>query len=192
MEEGGGRSCHLYPRNAVVIHTGSRAGDVWAFLGQPRQRSCTSLWGHNPNSQPRIVGSLLSSGVAFDPKGQGYQEATRAGAPIYAGYAYGFDTWKLRVMSPWASLAAQGGGDEEVKRQDRDRVQYASKVLEGLTDCAFRIAEDFNMRTLIHTAGCPKLVKAIEEYVKNKKDQELSRIKTLLPPEVIHQMVDCA
>ena len=88
------------------------------------------------------TGAAALAGLVFDPKGQGYQEATRAGAPIYAGDAYGFDTWKLRVMSHWTSLAAQGERDEEVKRQDRGRVQYASKVLEGLTDDAFRIAED--------------------------------------------------
>ena len=88
------------------------------------------------------IGSAVLAGLVYDPKGQGYQQATRAGNPIYAGDAYGLDTWKLRVLSHWTFLAAQGSEEEDIQRQDRYRAQYASKVLEGLTDDALRIAEE--------------------------------------------------
>ena len=117
----------------------------------------------------------MASGSAIHPEGQGHQETTRACAPVYAGDAHGLNTWKLRVLSHWKYLAPVGAGEEEVKRQDRERVQYASKILEGLNDDALRIAEDLGVDQLIDKDGVPTLVVAVEEFVKKKKDQEAHR-----------------
>ena len=108
-------------------------------------------------------------------KGKGIKKPLEQ-ARIYAGDAFGCDTRKLRVLSHRTSLAAQGGGDEDIKRLDRDRTQYGSKVLEGLIGEAFRIAEDRAIDVPIHPGGVPKLVSAIEEFTNQKKDQEAKEL----------------
>ena len=58
-----------------------------------------------------------------------------------------------------------------MKRTDREQVQCASNVLEGLRDDALRISEDLEVDRLIDNNSGPTLVNAIENSVNIKTYQ---------------------
>ena len=84
--------------------------------------------------------------LCWDPTFQQAPQQTNAGMPVYGGNFYDFETWFFKVKTKYDSYE-----NKETKVQDR--IELATKVIEGLTDDALKCAMDLGQDKVVAEQG---------------------------------------
>ena len=116
-------------------------------------------------------------GLLYRPEGQSTTEETRAGAPRYAGQAWNLEEWKFRVLQKKKAIETMTDTDK-IPEKIADLV---SRVTDGLSDDALKIAMDLGDDALSKPDGLDQLVKEIEgaamliKYQRGRSQRTVSR-----------------
>ena len=92
---------------------------------------------------------------------------TRGGVPVFAGTASGLPEWKFKVQQKKNAINAR----KDTSLRKEKLVELTTKVVDGLTDDALKIAMD-NQHFLSDMNGIDKLIAKIEEHVIAYKEDE--------------------
>ena len=94
-------------------------------------------------------------GLLYRPEGSSTTEETQAGVPKYAGHAWNLEEWKFRVMNKKKAIEMMTD-TEKIPEKIAD---LASRIIDGLTDDALKIAMDLGDNVLTKLDGLDKLAK---------------------------------
>ena len=93
---------------------------------------------------------------------------TRAGVPLYNGTAHGLIEWRFKINNRKREITSIAEEDQKAQRLD----QLVSKVIDGLSDEALKVAMDLTEEQLAATTAIDTLVAAMVEHVSKFKSDE--------------------
>ena len=95
---------------------------------------------------------------------------TRSGVPLFDGTAHGLNEWRFKVANRMREIEAIPFDQAETKIQQLH--QLVSKVVDGLSDEALKVAMDLSEDQLAAPEAIDILVEAMTEHVRKFKSDE--------------------
>ena len=111
----------------------------------------------------------LLAGLLYDLNYVEFVPETKHGVPIYAGLPGQFDNWVWEVELKGDAIAL----DVDVPTREQQLTEFSSRLTEGLSGEAQRIAMDLGKEKLLAIDGAAQLITAMRARVKTEREEDV-------------------